>query len=49
MIEEYIKENSKQLSSINETDMHEQEREVNEITPVIKHSTTEVIVEQQEK
>jgi hypothetical protein len=49
MIDEYIKENSKQLSSINETDMHEEEREVNEITPVIKHSTNEVIVEQQEK
>ena len=46
MIDEYIKENSKQLSSINET---EDEREVNEVTPVVKNSTHEGIPEQQER
>ena len=49
MIEEYIKENSKQLNSINETDIHEVERDVNEITPAVKTPTQEVNTEQHEK
>jgi len=52
IIDEHIKENSKQLSSVIETNINKQEEEqleVNEITPVIKNQTHEIVAEQQEK
>jgi len=52
IIDEYIKENSKQLNSVIETDINrheEEEFDVNEITPVVKNQTHEIVAEQQEK
>jgi hypothetical protein len=51
IIDEYIKENSKQLNSVIETDINrsEEEFDVNEVTPVVKNQTNEIVAEQQEK